>query len=235
MRTACSALCGFPDCCSGVTPGRRRRQRHGNPRSRRRDDAAAARPRELPGDRAFPLSPGRPPGSAAPVGRAACIHRAGPGVVTSHHDRCSPAFTSAMSCTRALRRGGIVSCTGSSCSRSISTNSRRSRAVCRCSRSGGANLFSFRDRDYLPIEAKPDTPAPAARGARPAKGGEPSLKDRVTAYAATHGVDVRGGRVILVTLPRIAGYLFNPVSFYFCYDRSRGAGLCDRRGHQHLS
>lgn len=90
---------------------------------------------------------------------------------------------------------------------------------------GRANLFSFRDRDYLPIEAKPDTPAPAARGARPAKGGEPSLKDRVTAYAATHGVDVRGGRVMLVTLPRIAGYLFNPVSFYFCYDRS-GAPAC---------
>lgn len=89
---------------------------------------------------------------------------------------------------------------------------------------GRANLFSFRDRDYLPIEATPA--APLATGGRgPAKGGEPSLKDRVTAYAATHGVDVRGGRVMLVTLPRIAGYLFNPVSFYFCYDRA-GAPAC---------
>jgi DUF1365 family protein len=46
-----------------------------------------------------------------------------------------------------------------------------------------------------------------------------SLKDRVVAYAATHGVDLQGGRIVLVTLPRVFGYLFNPVSFYFCYDR----------------
>ncbi len=46
------------------------------------------------------------------------------------------------------------------------------------------------------------------------------MKARVTAYAAAHGVDVSGGRIVLVTLPRIFGYLFNPVSFYFCFDRS---------------
>ena len=34
------------------------------------------------------------------------------------------------------------------------------------------------------------------------------------------GVDLAGGRVLLVTLPRVLGYLFNPVSFYFCYDRA---------------
>jgi DUF1365 family protein len=41
----------------------------------------------------------------------------------------------------------------------------------------------------------------------------------VIAYAAAQGVDLAGGRVVLVTLPRVFGYLFNPVSFYFCYDR----------------
>ena len=46
------------------------------------------------------------------------------------------------------------------------------------------------------------------------------LKERVVAYVAGQGVDLEGGRVVLVTLPRILGYLFNPVSFYFCYDRS---------------
>ena len=33
-------------------------------------------------------------------------------------------------------------------------------------------------------------------------------------------MDLTGGRVLLVTLPRVLGYLFNPVSFYFCYDRA---------------
>jgi hypothetical protein len=37
-------------------------------------------------------------------------------------------------------------------------------------------------------------------------------------YLAEHGVAIPGGRVVLVTLPRVAGYLFNPVSFYFCYN-----------------
>ena len=37
-------------------------------------------------------------------------------------------------------------------------------------------------------------------------------------------LDLAGGRVLLVTLPRIAGHLFNPVSFYFCY-RSDGSPL----------
>jgi DUF1365 family protein len=45
------------------------------------------------------------------------------------------------------------------------------------------------------------------------------LKPRLIAFAASHGVDVTGGRIVLVTLPRVFGYLFNPVSFYFCYDR----------------
>ncbi len=52
----------------------------------------------------------------------------------------------------------------------------------------------------------------------------PSLKTRVLAFLATRGVDLGpGGRVELVTLPRVFGYLFNPVSFYYCYDV---AGTC---------
>jgi hypothetical protein len=84
------------------------------------------------------------------------------------------------------------------------------------------NIYSFRDADFLPVgeplhvgsagvPPAPTTPA----------GGTPAfpLKPRVIAFAASHGVDVTGGRIVLVTLPRVFGYLFNPVSFYFCYDR----------------
>jgi len=63
------------------------------------------------------------------------------------------------------------------------------------------NVYQFRERDYLPT------------------GTAATLKGRVVAYAAERGVDLTGGRVLLLTLPRVLGYAFNPVSFYFCYDR----------------
>lgn len=66
----------------------------------------------------------------------------------------------------------------------------------------GRNLFSLREADYLPTSEAP------------------SLRARVEALAATHGVDLTGGKIELITLPRIAGYLFNPISLYFCRDRA---------------
>ena len=41
-----------------------------------------------------------------------------------------------------------------------------------------------------------------------------------TALEAPAPATDRGGRVVLLTLPRVFGYVFNPVSFYFCYDRA---------------
>ncbi len=76
------------------------------------------------------------------------------------------------------------------------------------------NLYSFRDDDYLPNHE----PLHNAM-AQPPVGRESGLKARVVAHLATRGIDLAGGRVLLVTLPRVFGYLFNPVSFYFCYDR----------------
>jgi DUF1365 family protein len=79
-----------------------------------------------------------------------------------------------------------------------------------------ANLYALREGDFLPTgerkhqPSQPTPPAPAAA----------TLKERVVAHLATQGIDLTGGRVLLVTLPRVLGYLFNPVSFYFCYDRS---------------
>jgi hypothetical protein len=69
---------------------------------------------------------------------------------------------------------------------------------------GRANLYSFRPQDFHPT-------APAeALGTSVA-----SLKARLVAFGARHGADLAGARIRLVALPRIAGYLFNPVSFYF--------------------
>ncbi len=77
------------------------------------------------------------------------------------------------------------------------------------------NLFSFRENDYMP------TTEPLHNGSewtdRPSHA--LGLKGRVMGYLREHGVEIPDGRVKLLTLPRVAGYLFNPVSFYFCYDR----------------
>ncbi|CAL77667.1 conserved hypothetical protein [Bradyrhizobium sp. ORS 278] len=44
-----------------------------------------------------------------------------------------------------------------------------------------------------------------------------SLLAYAQACAADHGVDLTGGRVLLLCYPRLLGYVFNPLSVYFCY------------------
>lgn len=76
------------------------------------------------------------------------------------------------------------------------------------------NLFSFNDRDFLPVGEPVHNRN--TEGAVVAPAGAP-LRERVEAVLASHGLSARGGRVELVAMPRMLGYLFNPVSFYFCY------------------
>ena len=77
------------------------------------------------------------------------------------------------------------------------------------------NVYNFCERDFLPTTEILHQPSPRAPAPAPIAG----LKDRVIAHLAAHGIDLAGGRVMLITLPRVFGYQFNPVSFYFCYDR----------------
>jgi len=59
------------------------------------------------------------------------------------------------------------------------------------------NLFSFHDRDY------------GARSAEP-------LKAQVARHLAAAGIE-GGGPIRLLTMPRMLGYAFNPLSVYFCH------------------
>ena len=65
------------------------------------------------------------------------------------------------------------------------------------------NLFSFHFSDH---------------GAR--DGTDPELWIRQ--LLDREGVDRADGEVVLQTFPRVLGYVFNPVSFWFCHDRSGG-------------
>ncbi len=69
------------------------------------------------------------------------------------------------------------------------------------------NLYSFFDRDHLSGE-----------------GG--AIKANITSWLESAGVTLPAeARILLVTLPRVFGYIFNPVSFYFVSDAA-GQPLC---------
>ena len=46
-----------------------------------------------------------------------------------------------------------------------------------------------------------------------------SLRERVVQDARAHGISVPDGPIFLLTHFRYLGYCFNPISFYYCYDR----------------
>ncbi|MGO4736825.1 DUF1365 domain-containing protein [Bosea sp. 2KB_26] len=62
------------------------------------------------------------------------------------------------------------------------------------------NLYAFRDSDY------------GDRSGRP-------LRAQVEDALAEGGIAWDGGAIRLLTMPRILGYAFNPLSTYFCYRR----------------
>lgn len=63
------------------------------------------------------------------------------------------------------------------------------------------NLLSFHDRDH-------------------GDGGERPLRRQVEDHLARLGVDLDGGAIRLLTMPRVLGYVFNPISIYYCHRRN---------------
>jgi DUF1365 family protein len=62
------------------------------------------------------------------------------------------------------------------------------------------NLFSFHDRDHGAGVTQP-------------------LRPQVEAQLERAGIDLAGGAIRLLCFPRILGYVFNPLSVYFCQHR----------------
>jgi DUF1365 family protein len=73
------------------------------------------------------------------------------------------------------------------------------------------NLYSFHDADHLPGAGTPGT----------------ALRARVLEYLSGEGIRLGPQACIrLLTLPRIAGYVFNPISVYFCFEEASAAPRC---------
>lgn len=82
-------------------------------------------------------------------------------------------------------------------------------------------LFSFRESDFLqttkPVH-NPSDKTPVNEQAIPQADESVTLKKRVIDFLKSRGVSDEAKRIELIAMPRVAGHLFNPVSFYFCYD-----------------
>ncbi len=81
------------------------------------------------------------------------------------------------------------------------------------------NVFSLQARDH------------GARDGTP-------LLPWIRALLARHGLGGVDGEVVLQTMPRMFGFLFNPVSFWFCHDRDGAlravlAEVCNTFGERH--
>ena len=64
-----------------------------------------------------------------------------------------------------------------------------------------SNVFSFFERDHGPRDGSP-------------------LRPWIERHLRTAGVDASGGPVRILCFPRLFGYVFNPLSVWFCHDRS---------------
>jgi len=62
------------------------------------------------------------------------------------------------------------------------------------------NLFSFRDKDHIAFE-------------------KPDVKKNILEYLKRNNVNDEIGSIKLLTNVAVLGYNFNPVSFYFCFDK----------------
>lgn len=65
------------------------------------------------------------------------------------------------------------------------------------------NLFSLRNADH-------------------GDGSDTPLREQIEGHLAATGLDVAGGAIRLLCMPRILGYVFNPISVYYCYDPAGG-------------
>lgn len=83
---------------------------------------------------------------------------------------------------------------------------------------------SFGDSSYAWLVDLDHLPASRRTGSFEARDhlGKPeqSIRKNVDDFLATEGIDLAGGRVLMLTNPRALGHCFNPITVFWCYDAS---------------
>ena len=86
------------------------------------------------------------------------------------------------------------------------------------------NTFNYRSYQWLvDLDALPVLPRllkPFARFESRDHIGDPdrSLRANIDSYLAANGIDLAGGRVRMLTNARVLGYVFNPLTVYWCHN-----------------
>jgi DUF1365 family protein len=68
------------------------------------------------------------------------------------------------------------------------------------------NLFSFYDKDHLQLTTDNRQ--------------QTTVREQLNSYLKQNGVEKPPAKILLITNLRLLGYVFNPVSFYYCYDEN---------------
>ena len=90
--------------------------------------------------------------------------------------------------------------------------------------------YGFAHKTYLwlvDLDAVPRWAGPFGRFEARDHVGDPgrSLRENVDTYLAEQGIDLRGGRITMLANARVAGYVFNPLSVFWCH-RDTGELAC---------
>ncbi|MFC9790473.1 DUF1365 domain-containing protein [Rhodococcus sp. NPDC127528] len=86
--------------------------------------------------------------------------------------------------------------------------------------------FTYRSYSWLvDLDELPDLPRPLRPFAQFRAGdhvGDPdrSLRANLDAYLAEHAIDLSEGRILMLANARVLGFVFNPLTLYWCHDRS---------------
>jgi DUF1365 family protein len=67
-------------------------------------------------------------------------------------------------------------------------------------------------RPFAKFEARDHFSKPAPEGV------DDTLRHRVDAFLAEHGIELPGGTITALLQARVLGYVFNPISIYWCHD-----------------
>ncbi|MFF7442103.1 DUF1365 domain-containing protein [Streptomyces sp. NPDC008122] len=81
------------------------------------------------------------------------------------------------------------------------------------------------DLDRLPVLPRPVRPLARFDARDHFTGDSATIRAGLDAYLATHGIDLDGGRVTMLAHARVLGFVFNPLSVYWCHDR-KGSLVC---------
>ncbi|MGV9803498.1 DUF1365 domain-containing protein [Mycobacterium sp. NPDC003449] len=88
------------------------------------------------------------------------------------------------------------------------------------------HVFSYRsyswlvDLDELPRLPRPLRPFAQFRSSDHLGAPHRRLRDNIDAYLLDHGITLHGGRVLMLANARVLGFVFNPLTLYWCHDRT---------------